>query len=652
MISLNEIVVRFGGFELFNNISLTISDGEKVALVGRNGSGKSTLLKLLMGIEKPEMGRVEVPKNMSVGYLPQQMKTTNDRSVLEETLSTFSEMQQLQHDIDLLNNQIKSRTDTHTAGYLKLIEKLSITTEKLHDADISKMIAETERTLKGLGFRDDDLKSPTSTLSGGWRMRIELAKILLRQPGLLLLDEPTNHLDIESIMWLEQFLTDYPGALLLISHDRAFLDQVTNRTVEIYLGELHDYDVSYSRFIELRNERREHLIAAYRNQQKYIEKTEAFIERFRYKNTKAVQVQSRIKQLEKLDRIEIEEYEKDIKFRFPPASRSGNVATELVNVGKKFGHHLVFQNVNLTLTRGEKIAFVGRNGEGKTTLAKILVGDLDHIGTVKLGHQVTIGYYAQNQDELLDESKTVLQTIDDIAQGDIRTRIRGLLGAFLFRDDDVDKKVSVLSGGERSRLSLIKLLLKPHSLLILDEPTNHLDLASKDILKKALQDYNGTLILVSHDRYFLSDLVEKVYEFKDQNVKEYLGGINDFLSKRRLGSLQELERYSVPRQKLKVSEPGGDNRASYLKKKIYDKELRKIRNKLQRLEEEIDILEKSIEEKERILSQPEILANESFAKDFYNDYDAMKKKLDHKVSEWEKVSYELEITEMRGLEEV
>ena len=652
MISLNEIVVRFGGFELFNNISLTISDGEKVALVGRNGSGKSTLLKLLMGIEKPEMGRVEVPKNMSVGYLPQQMKTTNDRSVLEETLSTFSEMQQLQHDIDLLNNQIKSRTDTHTAGYLKLIEKLSITTEKLHDADISKMIAETERTLKGLGFRDDDLKSPTSTLSGGWRMRIELAKILLRQPGLLLLDEPTNHLDIESIMWLEQFLTDYPGALLLISHDRAFLDQVTNRTVEIYLGELHDYDVSYSRFIELRNERREHLIAAYRNQQKYIEKTEAFIERFRYKNTKAVQVQSRIKQLEKLDRIEIEEYEKDIKFRFPPASRSGDVATELVNVGKKFGHHLVFQNVNLTLTRGEKIAFVGRNGEGKTTLAKILVGDLDHIGTVKLGHQVTIGYYAQNQDELLDESKTVLQTIDDIAQGDIRTRIRGLLGAFLFRDDDVDKKVSVLSGGERSRLSLIKLLLKPHSLLILDEPTNHLDLASKDILKKALQDYNGTLILVSHDRYFLSDLVEKVYEFKDQNVKEYLGGINDFLSKRRLGSLQELERYSVPRQKLKVSEPGGDNRASYLKKKIYDKELRKIRNKLQRLEEEIDILEKSIEEKERILSQPEILANESFAKDFYNDYDAMKKKLDHKVSEWEKVSYELEITEMRGLEEV
>ncbi len=640
MIALDNISVRFGGFDLFKSVSLMINDKEKVALVGKNGAGKSTLLKLITGIESPEDGKVVVPRDQTIGYLPQKMIIKDNLTVFEEALTAFEEVLTVEKKIEVLNKELSGRNDFESKEYIKLLHDISDANERFRLLGGGTIRVEVERTLLGLGFLHNELNKPTSVFSGGWRMRIELARILLRKPDILLLDEPTNHLDIESILWLENLLKNYEGSVLLISHDRLFLDRITTRTIEIYLGKLYDYNVPYSKFVKLREERREQLLAAYRNQQKMIEKTEEFIERFRYKATKAVQVQSRIKQLEKLERIEVEETEHDIHFEFPPAPRAGDLVVELSDLNKSYGEKSIIKDVNLIIERGEKVSFVGRNGEGKTTLARIIVRDLDHEGLCKIGYNVSIGYYAQNQDELLDENKTVLQTIDDIATGDIRTRIRGLLGAFLFGNDDIDKKVKVLSGGERSRLSLIKLLLKPVSLLVLDEPTNHLDLKSKDILKNALINYNGTLIIVSHDRYFMDGLTDKVYEFANKKVKEYMGGIFDFLEKRQIGTLQDLE----INFKISQTEKKGDSerKKQYLDRKNQERELRKLRNKIKKLENEIENLEILIREKDEVLANSENIPPSGEENNFYANYNKLKHKLSQLINEWEIVSEELE----------
>ena len=642
MISLDNITVRFGGFELFGKISFMIGDKEKVSLVGRNGAGKSTLLKLIAGIDEPDEGTIVIPKGQSVGYLPQQMVMKSQHSVLEETLSVFSQIRDLEDEIEKLNFELSERDDYESPRYQKIINKLSQANEELEVLGGITILGEAEKVLMGLGFKYEDLDKPTSIFSGGWKMRIELAKILLLKPDVLLLDEPTNHLDIESILWLEDILKSYNGSVLLISHDRTFLDRVTSRTIEITLGKVNDYNVPFSKFQKLREERRVQLLATYHNQQKMIEKSEEFIERFRYKATKAVQVQSRIKQLNKLERIEIEGFESDIHFKFPPAPRAGDIVLEALDLSKSFGDKNILNNVNLSIERGEKVAFVGRNGEGKTTLAKTIVGELEFEGTLKIGHNVTIGYYAQNQDELLDENKTVFQTIDDIAIGDIRTKIRGILGAFMFGKEDIDKKVKVLSGGERSRLSMIKLLLTPVSLLVLDEPTNHLDMASKDILKQALLDYNGTLILVSHDRYFLNGLVEKVFEFRSKKVKEYLGGVFEFLEKRNLNSLQELDHKTV----LKAINPGvkatSSRKKEYLERKDQTRQIRKLEGQISKHEAEIEKLEKQIHEMDKQLSNPESIPQGEESKLFYSKYNKLKRQLDHLIYEWEILSEELE----------
>ena len=642
MITLHDISVRYGGFELFNKISLSISDKERLGLVGRNGAGKSTLLKLIVGKEAPEEGKVNIPTGLNIGYLPQKMIFKTGKSVLEEALTAFEEIFSLEKEIGNLNEELNNRNDFDTKDYAKLINKHSEASERYEFLGGANVYGETEQVLLGLGFHRENLSEPCSNFSGGWRMRIELAKILLKKPDFLLLDEPTNHLDIESIIWLEEFLQNYSGSLILISHDRIFLDSVTKRTVEIYLGRLHDYKVPYSKFLALRKERNEQLLAAYRNQQKHIEKTEEFIERFRYKATKANQVQSRIKQLEKLELIEIEENEGEINFRFPSPPRSGDIVCEAEDLSKSFDSRQVLNKVSFILERGEKVAFVGRNGEGKTTMARILVNELNYTGKMRLGYNVSIGYYAQNQDELLDESKSILETIDDAATGDIRTRIRSLLGSFLFGKDEVDKRVKILSGGERSRLSLIKLLLKPVSLLILDEPTNHLDLKSKDILKKALVDYSGTLIVVSHDRYFLDGLVSKVYEFKAHKIKEYMGGIQDFLERRKLGSLNELEKSSELKKKNKITGDTKSNKQQYLDRKNQQKELRKLSNELVRKEKEIEEIDNKIKEMDKVLENPEFLSGSETSKDFFNSYRKLKHKQEQLLYEWEIISGKVE----------
>lgn len=547
MIAIQNLKVEFSAKSLFNNVNYVINRRDRIALVGKNGAGKSTMLKIIAGLQHPTSGTVAVPAGVTIGYLPQQMKIADETTLLQEVRKAFSHIDDMQHRLDQLNAALAERTDYESEAYQRIIDEAALLTENLAMEQSENHEAEMERTLIGLGFVRSDFDRPTAEFSGGWRMRVEIAKLLLRHPDLLLLDEPTNHLDIESIQWLEQFLATKAKAIVLVSHDRAFIDNVTNRTIEISCGKIYDYSVNYSKFVELRKERIEQQTRAYLNQQKEIADTEAFIERFRYKATKAVQVQSRMKQLTKIERIEIDQVDTShLSLRFPPAPRSGDYPVIADNVGKAYGTHQVFDHATFTIRRGEKVAFVGKNGEGKSTLVKCIMGEIPFTGSLKIGHNVQIGYFAQNQAQLLDESLTVFDTIDRVATGDIRTRIRDILGAFMFGGEASDKKVKVLSGGEKTRLAMIRLLLQPVNLLILDEPTNHLDMNTKDILKQAIKEFNGTVIVVSHDREFLDGLVEKVYEFGGGQVRECLGGIYEFLEKKKISSLRELELSTSP----------------------------------------------------------------------------------------------------------
>ena len=548
MISLDNLNVSYGGWTLFDDVSFLINEKDRIGLVGKNGAGKTTLLRIITGEQQPTEGAVTINGECSIGYLPQQMRVADTTTLKAETEKAFAEVLNLEADIERLTAEIAERTDYQSEEYSALLQHLNEAQDRYHILGGDSREADIEKTLLGLGFKRSDFERATSEFSGGWRMRIELAKLLLQRPSIFLLDEPTNHLDIESIQWLEEYLKNYNGAVLLISHDRAFLDNVTTRTIELSLGHAYDYKVPYSKYVELRAERRAQQMAAYENQQKMIEKTEEFIEKFRYKPTKSNQVQSRIKQLERLERIEVEEEDlATLNIKFPPAPRSGQIVAEIKEVGKAFGQKRIFSDATITIERGQKIALVGRNGEGKTTMARMLIGELEATeGTIRLGANVNIGYYAQNQDDLMDGEFTVFDTLDRVAVGDIRTRLRDILGAFLFRGEDIEKKVKVLSGGERSRLAMARLMLEPYNLLVLDEPTNHMDMRSKDILKRALQKYDGTVVVVSHDRDFLDGMVDRVYEFRDGGVKEYLGGIYYFLEKRKIESLQEIERKDSP----------------------------------------------------------------------------------------------------------
>jgi len=639
MISVDNISVVFGGFELFSGVSFMINARDRIGLTGKNGAGKSTLLKIIHGIMRPSSGSLAITSDATTGYLPQQMKLSDDTSIMDETLKAFSDLRDMEHKIHLVSEQISAREDHSSDEYLGLCDRLTDLQEQYRIRGGDRYIAEAEQALTGLGFERRQFHQPSSTLSGGWRMRIELAKILLARPSVILLDEPTNHLDIVSIQWLESYLLSYPGALIVVSHDRAFLDNVCNRTLELSLGNIYDYKVPYSKYVELRKERREHQLAAWKNQQKMIDDNEKFIERFRYKNTKAVQVQSRIKKLEKLDRIEIEEEDTSaITIRFAPAPRSGTIVIEAEALSKSYGRHEVLRNIDFIIERKEKIAFVGRNGEGKTTFARIIMGELDYRGKLKKGHNLNTGYFAQNQDELLDESLTVFQTIDNIARGEIRTKIRDILGAFLFSGEDIDKKVSVLSGGERSRLALIKLLLEPYNLLILDEPTNHLDMRSKDILKQALMKYDGTLIVVSHDRDFLDGLAEKIYEFRDKKIREFNGGVYQFLEKRKIENLRAIEEKDVGAMKTSKEKKAG-NKVQYLQKKEYEKELRKKQKMLTGVEEKISRLEKTKADLDaRLASHDTGITDHAF----FEEYEEISRLINKEMINWEKASMELE----------
>ena len=611
MISIEGLSVAFGGNTLFDNITYVINKKDRIALVGKNGAGKSTMLKIIAGLQAPTSGNVNMPKDLTVGYLPQQMNLSDTRTVMEEAEQAFSHIFELQSRIERMNTELSERTDYESEYYQELIELVSNANEQLALIGASNYQAEIEKTLIGLGFTREDFGRDTSEFSGGWRMRIELAKLLLQRPDVLLLDEPTNHLDIESIQWLESFLSTRANAVVLVSHDRAFIDNVTTRTIEISLGRIYDYQVNYSRYVVLRQERLEQQMRAYENQQKQIQDTEAFIERFRYKATKSVQVQSRIKQLAKLERVEVDEVDTSrLNLKFPPAPRSGDYPIIAEGVGKNYGSHVVFSNATFTIKRGEKVAFVGKNGEGKSTLVKCIMGEIPYTGTLKIGHNVKIGYFAQNQASLLDESITVFDTIDRVAVGDIRTKIRDILGAFMFGGEASDKKVKVLSGGEKTRLAMIRLLLEPVNLLILDEPTNHLDMRTKDVLKQAIRDFNGTVILVSHDREFLDGLVSKVYEFGGGQVREHLGGIYDFLESRKLDSLREFEQRATVSKTEKdgnISKDSAspaqseDSKLSYGEQKEFARRLRKAEKVVADIESEIAGLEKRIAEVEEKL---------------------------------------------------
>lgn len=638
MISINQLSVSFGGFELLKEVSFLINPRDRIGLVGKNGAGKSTLMKIIAGLQDPSSGEIAKPDGFRIGYLPQTMVLAEGRSVYDETKAAFAEVLAIDKEIKEINLELATREDYHSAEYETLIHRLTDLNERFQILGGGSVDADIEQTLTGLGFEAHDLQRQTREFSGGWRMRIELAKLLLQKPNILLLDEPTNHLDIESIQWLENYLTTFDGAALIVSHDRAFLDNVTNRTVEISLGRIYDYRVNYSKFVELRLERREQQMAAFRNQQKLIEDTEDFIERFRYKATKAVQVQSRIKQLEKLERLEVDEEDiSALNLKFAPAPRSGNMVVEAMEVSKAYGPKIILEDVGFVLERGEKIAFVGRNGEGKTTFSKMIVGETDYSGNLKVGHNVKIGYFAQNQDELMDENITVFETIDAVAVGDIRTKIRDLLGAFLFRGDDVDKKVKVLSGGERSRLAMIKLLLEPYNLLVLDEPTNHLDMRSKDILKQALVKYDGTVIVVSHDREFLDGLVNKVYEFRHRKIKQHIGGIYEFLERKKIQNLQALE--LKEKQQQNISREPASGKMDYLEKKEYDRLLRKLSGQVQQSEAKIETLERTMHDIEKKLSDPSLHGE---IENLYLQHSQVKQDLENEMKLWESLNIELE----------
>jgi len=640
MVSVQGISVSFGSFDLLSDISFLINDQDRIGLAGKNGAGKSTLLKIISGLQSPSAGQIDMSRDVTIGYLPQQMRVDDTTSVINETITAFSEIIGLSEEIEFIGSEISRREDYDSTDYLKLCDHLTVVEERYRMLGGANYMAEAEQTLLGLGFERKDFERSTKELSGGWRMRIELAKILLRKPSLFLLDEPTNHLDIESIQWLETFLSSYSGAVVLVSHDRAFLDNVTKRTIEISLGKIYDYKAPWSKYLVLREERRTQQIAAFRNQQKMIEDTEKFITRFRSKATKAVQVQSKIKQLDKVERLEVDDEDKSaINLRFPPAPRSGTVVVETEELSKSYGALNVLNKIDFKLSRGEKVAFVGRNGEGKSTLSKIIIGQLDHTGILKMGHNVKIGYFAQNQDELLDENRTVLQTIDDIAKGDIRTKIRDMLGAFLFRGDDVEKKVKVLSGGERSRLALVKLLLEPSNLLVLDEPTNHLDMRSKDILKQALIKFDGTLIVVSHDRDFLDEIVGKVYEFRNNRIKENIGGIYDFLRRKKIENLKDIEKKEKVRSEAALVNVSS-NKQKYLEKKEFDRNLRKLRKRLEETELEIERLETEIIAVDKTFMEP---GNTTEAHNMdYNKYQDLKEKLNEEMNRWAQYSEEIE----------
>ncbi len=644
MISLDNLSISYGGWTLFDNISFLINPKDRIGLVGKNGAGKTTLLRVITSEQQPTSGTVTINSECTIGYLPQQMRVADTTTLVAETAKAFDEVLRIEKEIEHLNTEIASRTDYESAEYEELIHRLNDLTDRYHILGGDTREADIERTLLGLGFKRSDFERPTSEFSGGWRMRIELAKLLLRHPSIFLLDEPTNHLDIESIQWLEEYLKNYNGAVLLISHDRAFLDNVTTRTVELSLGKIYDYKVPYSKFVELRAERRAQQMAAYQNQQKLIEKTEEFIEKFRYKPTKSNQVQSRVKQLERLERIEVDEEDLSrLNIKFPPAPRSGQIVAEVKEVGKSFGEKHIFSGADFIIERGQKIALVGRNGEGKTTFARMLIGELETSeGSIKVGANVNIGYYAQNQDDLMDGEFTVFDTLDRVAVGDIRTRLRDILGAFLFRGEDIDKKVKVLSGGERSRLAMARLMLEPYNLLVLDEPTNHMDMRSKDILKNALQKYDGTVVVVSHDREFLDGLIDRVYEFRDGGVKEYLGGIYYFLEKRKIDSLAEIERRDKPAPTAtpKSADIASGGKLSYEQKKEQEKLLRRLRKAVESVEQELADVEREIAEYDARFAQ----ATEYNADD-YAKYNTLKERYDHLMHEWEKASYELEISE-------
>ena len=645
MISVESLHVEFGVKPLFTDASFVVNDRDRIALVGKNGAGKSTLLKILCGKQQPTSGVVSVPNDTTIGYLPQVMILQDDTTVREEAQKAFADITKMKERIDRMNQQLAERTDYESADYMALVEKFTQEHERYMMMGAENYEAEIERTLTGLGFLRTDLERPTSEFSGGWRMRIELAKILLQKPDVLLLDEPTNHLDIESIQWLEQFLAQSAKAVVLVSHDRAFINNVSNRTLEISCGHIVDYKVKYDEYVTLRKERREQQLRAYENQQKEIADMRQFIERFRYQATKAVQVQQKIKQLEKIVPIEIDEVDNSaMHLKFPPCLRSGDYPIICEEVAKSYGPHTVFSDVNLTIKRGEKVAFVGKNGEGKSTLVKCIMGEIPFEGSLKVGHNIQIGYFAQNQAQLLDENLTVFQTIDNVAKGDIRLRINDILGAFMFGGEESDKKVKVLSGGERSRLAMIRLLLEPVNLLILDEPTNHLDMASKDVLKEAIRAFDGTAIVVSHDREFLDGLVTKVYEFGGGKVKEHLGGIYDFLRSRNISELSQLQSMpsasnpSSPVSPNVTSSPS-TNAQSYADRKEQQKRIRKAEKAVEESERKISDMERRLKELDDLLMKPENASN----MEFVTEYTTTKKALDEELERWEKLSEELDL---------
>ncbi|HOV10307.1 MAG TPA: ATP-binding cassette domain-containing protein [Bacteroidales bacterium] len=650
MISVNQISVHFTGEYLFDNVSFIVNDRDRIGLVGKNGAGKTTLLKIFAGLMEPEKGSVAYPSGTTIGYLPQELVVDSAKTVLEETLTAFDEVRNIGKKIKLLTDELANITDYNSAAYGTLVDKLNQASEQYKILGGDTVQADVEKVLTGLGFDPGDFGRHLTEFSGGWKMRVEIAKLLLKQPSLLLLDEPTNHLDIESIQWMEEFLQIYKGAVIVVSHDRAFLDNVTRRTVEISLGKIYDYKASYSEYVMMREERLESQIATFNNQQKQIEQIERFIMRFRYKSTKARQVQSRVKMLEKMEMVEIDETDaSSIKFLFPPAPPSGKVSVQADKVSKSYGEKQILKDIDLIVPRGEKIAFVGRNGEGKTTLVKMLLNQIDYDGKILLGHNIIPGYYAQNQTEMLDGEKTVFQTIDEVAVGDIRPKIRALLGSFLFGGDTIDKKVKVLSGGEKSRLALAKMLLSPINLLVLDEPTNHLDMVSKDILKNALIRFDGTLIIVSHDRDFLQGLTNKVYEFKNKSIKEYLGDIYYFLDAKKITSLKELERNVQTKLSAAKTVAVSDNKLNREKKKDFEREQRKLVNKISLAEQHIEKLEAEIAGLDKVLTDPEKYKEALNNKEIFDNYQRFKSQLKDEIDKWEDLNRELDELNAKNL---